>query len=107
MVVTALQRKAASHCTRRCTALLLDGLALVAAERNNWACSATLFGAADSFRERIGSQPTGFETNRGEYIQAARSSLGERDFVIAWSAGYTMTFDQAIDYALGGETALA
>jgi tetratricopeptide (TPR) repeat protein len=63
--------------------------------------AAQLFGAADALREPLEStidladQPE-YERQIGE----VRSHLDEATFAVAWDAGQTMTFEQAVAYAL-------
>jgi hypothetical protein len=63
--------------------------------------AATLFGAAEALRERIGSTMTVME--RGEYDQAvANLRAGAEPAVVeaAWARGRALGLDQAVGYAL-------
>jgi predicted ATPase len=78
----------------------LEGLATVAYHQASFERAASLFGAADAFRESL-HRPRG--SSQGKYEQrlaSARAGLGGSAFAAAWAAGRAMTLEQAIDYAL-------
>lgn len=73
---------------------------LAAADRQSER-AATLFGAAEALRERIGSPMTANE--RGEYeaaVAQARAQAEPAVFEAAWTRGRALTMDQAVAYAL-------
>ena len=88
----------------------LGGLAVVAGVRGEAKRSVCLFGAAEGLLEAVEAPVYDyFEPNRSLYERtkaAMRSQLGESIFEEAWDKGQTMTFEQAVAFALGGEEAI-
>src|SRR5215208_6569831 len=63
--------------------------------------AARLFGAAEALREAAGfQQAPRARSLREPYLAAARSQVGETAWVEAWEEGRSMTFEEAIAYAL-------
>ena len=63
-----------------------------------------LAGAASALREAIDQRPSAAERVRlKRWLRPARRALPAAAAEAAWRAGLAMSFDQAIDYALGGE----
>jgi predicted ATPase len=87
----------------------LEGLAVVAGVRVEAKRSVCLFGAAEGLLEAVEAPVYDyFEPNRSLYERtkaAMRSQLGEEAFEAAWAEGRAMTFEQAVEYALGREEA--
>jgi predicted ATPase len=87
----------------------LEGLAVVAGVRVEAKRSVCLFGAAEGLLEALEAPVYDyFEPNRSLYERtkaAMRSQLGEEAFEAAWAEGRAMTFEQAVEYALGREEA--
>src|SRR5205823_189201 len=78
-------------------AACLEGRAVIAAEEDQLAWAAQLWGAADALRETIRVPIPLIE--RADYersIATARTRLGEQHFAAAWEAGRAMTPEQAI-----------
>ncbi len=77
----------------------LQGLACVAGKRGEIERSARLFGAADSlFRARNISHLPAERALREPYLKAALAPSNRA----AWGAGSTLTFEEAVEYALSG-----
>jgi non-specific serine/threonine protein kinase len=76
----------------------------VSALRGRLVRAARLWGASEAIREQMGKMSlTRFELAHSGYEQelaSARSSLDERTWAAAWSAGRAMSPEQAIEYAL-------
>jgi predicted ATPase/DNA-binding XRE family transcriptional regulator len=87
-------------------AYFLEALAVVAGECGEAERSARLFGAAEGLFEAVGAPVYSFYLpDRYLYertADAVRSALGEPVFGEARSEGRAMTFEQAVEYALGG-----
>ena len=82
----------------------LEGLACSAGAKGEAERAAILFGAAEALREAVGYQQTLRERAlREPYLAAARSRLGGAPWARAWEQGRSMTFEDAIAYALGEE----
>jgi tetratricopeptide (TPR) repeat protein len=79
----------------------LEGLACIAAGGGGAERAARLFGAAEALREAAGyQQAPRARSLREPYLAAARSEVGETAWVEAWEEGRSMTFEEAIAYAL-------
>ena len=79
----------------------LDGLAMVAAQLDQYQRGVQLFGAAQALREHMGTVV--HPVDRAEYDQhlaLLQEALGEAAFTTAWEVGRAMTADDAIAYAL-------
>ena len=79
----------------------LEGLACVAAAGGGAERAARLFGAAEALREAAGYQQAPRARSLRElYLAAARSQVGEAAWVEAWEEARSLTFEEAIAYAL-------
>jgi hypothetical protein len=78
------------------------GLACIAADLGDWDRAATLHGTAQAFIERAGQPWQEPEASyRRDSLHKVRTSLGEEQFERAYTRGKALSFDQAIDLALG------
>ena len=86
----------------------LDALAAVAAFRDEAKRSATLLGAAEALLEEVGARVHNYyapdPSLRERAIAEARAGLGATAFEEAWEWGRGMSFDRAVEYALGVDT---
>jgi hypothetical protein len=89
--------------------LCLEGLARVAAAREQKERAARLFGAAEALREAAGAPfPSGARAGTQpaeraaveQHVATVRTALGSEAFAAAWAAGRAMTLDEAVAYAL-------
>ncbi len=81
----------------------MEGLACAAGARGEAGRAARLFGAAEALREAAGyQQATRARSLREPYLAAARSGIGGDYWTEAWESGRSMTFEDAIAYALEG-----
>jgi predicted ATPase/class 3 adenylate cyclase len=81
----------------------LEAVASLAVAQGAAERAARLYGAAERSRETKGTPLTPSERKEYErYTAAARAALAQESFTAAWSAGHTMTLEQAIEYALTG-----
>lgn len=79
----------------------LDGLAGIATAEHNPEWAARLFGAAQAHREAIAAPRwPHMDAIYDRDLALARSMLDPEAWRTAWAAGYTMTLDQAVAYAL-------
>jgi predicted ATPase/transcriptional regulator with XRE-family HTH domain len=87
----------------------LEGLAVVAGMRGEAEHSARLLGAAERLLEEAGASVYNYyKPDRSLYDRTTanvRSRLGEEGFEDAWAEGRTMTFEQAVKYALESDAA--
>jgi predicted ATPase/class 3 adenylate cyclase/DNA-binding CsgD family transcriptional regulator len=75
----------------------LEGLAQIVALQGEQLWAARLWGAASALREAIHTPlPPAERADYERSVAAARSSLGEKDFVAAWAQGRAMTPEQAL-----------
>jgi ATP/maltotriose-dependent transcriptional regulator MalT len=75
----------------------LEGLAAVVAVQGELVWAARLWGSAEGLRETRGSPlPPVYRAAYERAVAAARSQLGEKTFVAAWSQGRSMTPEQAL-----------
>jgi DNA-binding CsgD family transcriptional regulator len=82
----------------------LEGLACSAASRGEAQRAARLFGAASPLREAVGAHQTPRDRALGEpYLAAARSSLSDAEWEVAFAEGQAMAFEEAVEYALSAE----
>jgi DNA-binding CsgD family transcriptional regulator len=82
----------------------LEGLACAVGTKGEAERAAKLFGAAQGLREAVGYQKTPNERAVQEpYLVAARSRLDEAAWEAAFAEGRTMTFEEAVEYALSEE----
>ena len=85
-------------------AYCLEGLAAVAVARAEADRAALLLGAAQRLREGFGSAVYTYRpdhTLQESAMGTARARLGEPKFEEVWAKGEAMSFEQAIEYALG------
>jgi predicted ATPase/DNA-binding SARP family transcriptional activator len=84
----------------------LEGLAGVAAQTEQPARAARLFGAAEALRVAVGAPLSPADRTFIEPdLIAARSQLDAAVFDDAWAAGATLNLDQLVSYALGRDAA--
>jgi predicted ATPase/DNA-binding CsgD family transcriptional regulator len=86
----------------------LDALAWVAEQEGRYERSATLFGAASSAWEALGSAPGNYAPvgpPHDQHIAAARDSFGTTDFDAAFKRGHALSRDAALSWAMETETA--
>jgi ATP/maltotriose-dependent transcriptional regulator MalT len=82
----------------------LEGLACIAGTEGKTRWAARMFGAAQAMREALGyQQPSRARALREPYLAAARSRLDEASWEAAFAEGQSMTFAQAVEYALAAE----
>jgi tetratricopeptide (TPR) repeat protein len=80
----------------------LEGVACSTGAKGDVERAGRLFGAAEALREAVGYQQTLKERAlREPYLATARSRLGGSSWARAWEKGRSMTFEEAIAYALG------
>jgi non-specific serine/threonine protein kinase len=82
-------------------AVCLHGVGAVTAARGKDRDAVRLYGAAEAVRHAIGTRLA--EPRRADddqRIDAARATLGDEDFAIAWTEGQSMPLDEAIVGAL-------
>ena len=86
----------------------LDALAAVAAFRDEAQRSAILLGTAEALLEEVGARVHNYyapdPSLRERTVAEARASLGAKAFEEAWGRGRGMSFDRAVEYALGVDT---
>jgi DNA-binding CsgD family transcriptional regulator len=88
------------------SAYYLLGLGVVAAEQGQSVRAARLWGAAEALREVIGLPLSYFDLAHSGYeahLTTARLQLDEAAWEAAWAEGRAMSFERAIEYALGTE----
>lgn len=91
---------------RRRIALVFDYLGVLASGRAEHGLAARLLGMAEALREVVGAElPAALHAERERAVAAARSGMGEETFARAWSAGQSMSPEQAIEYAASTEAA--
>jgi non-specific serine/threonine protein kinase len=79
----------------------IEGLACVAGAGGAAERAARLLGAAEALREAAGyQQATRTRALREPYVTAARTRTGEEAWTTAWEEGRSMSFEEAIAYAL-------
>ena len=79
----------------------IEGLACVAGAGGAAERAARLLGAAEALREAAGyQQATRTRALREPYVTAARARTDEKAWTTAWEEGRSMTFEEAIAYAL-------
>jgi non-specific serine/threonine protein kinase len=92
---------------RRSVAIYMEDLGMALSSESQVEKSVTLWGAAAALREKVGSpeDPHTKPLHDAQMVKA-RSLLGEAAFTSAWEAGRTMSWEQAVAFALadrGGE----
>jgi hypothetical protein len=66
--------------------------------------AARLLGAVQALRDAIGAPvPPEYRAAYERTAAAARAALGEEAFTAAWAAGRTLSWEQAVAYALEGD----
>jgi predicted ATPase/DNA-binding SARP family transcriptional activator len=79
----------------------LEGLAGVARGKGRMERAARLFGAAEALHTAIGTRlDYADQIQHDRNVIAVRAQLDETTFNAAWTAGRSMTLEEAIDYAL-------
>ena len=79
----------------------LEAFAVLALAQGHAPRAAHLWGAAEALRSALGTPMQPFHRPTYDQLVAqARRTLGENAFTSAWSAGHTMTIEEAIAYAL-------
>jgi len=82
----------------------LEGLANIAAQQDEAGLAAVLLGAAEHMHEQLGAPIlAAYRENRDWSADRARARLGEPQFSEAWARGRALTYDDAIEAALGRE----
>lgn len=86
---------------RRGLARTLEGFACLAVARGGAARALKLAAAAAHLRRVIGAPlPLAEQTELDQTLLAARKSLGENEGSAAWSEGWSMNMEKAIEYSL-------
>ncbi|MGH3144909.1 MAG: ATP-binding protein, partial [Rubrobacter sp.] len=84
---------------------LLEALAAVASTRGEALRSAVLLGAVETSLRVVGAPVYNYYVPdpalRERAVAESRAALGESTFEQAWTQGEAMTFEEAVDYALG------
>jgi DNA-binding CsgD family transcriptional regulator len=82
----------------------IDGLACLAASRGEAQRAARLFGAAQALREAASYHQSPRDRSlREPYLTLARLRLSEAAWETAFAEGQTMSFEEAVEYALSAE----
>jgi DNA-binding CsgD family transcriptional regulator/tetratricopeptide (TPR) repeat protein len=85
----------------RACALTVEHLASVAGRLGSWERAARLLGATEMLHELASMVPiVPWQLDVEEITAACRDALGEKAFATAFTAGQTMSFERAIQYAL-------
>ena len=80
----------------------LLGLGCLAADLGDWHRAAILYGAEHALMDQIGALWSPFDARRRqEGLDQARAALGDKQLQQAYARGKALSFDQAIDLALG------
>ncbi len=83
----------------------IEGLAIIASAQGNPERAARLFGVAEAARETFGiTMPRPERGDHERFGATTRERLGDAAFATAWAEGRAMTLEQAIEYALAGES---
>jgi len=78
----------------------LEGVALVAGRRDEYALAARLGAAVDRARDRFGYvRPPMAKPGFADVIERARAALDDETFSTAWSEGEALPLEEAISYA--------
>ena len=81
--------------------IILDMMAVIAAECGQSERAARLFGAEQALRDTIGSTKNiAWRAEHERSLASVRSVLGEEAFAALWAEGHVMTREQVIAYAL-------
>jgi len=84
----------------------LEGLAWIAAERDNARGAAVMMGAADALAHAVGSRAlllARLQDFRADCERRSREALGDAEFDAARQQGAAMSSDEAAAYALGDD----
>ncbi len=90
-------------------AYCLEGMAAVAASKDEVERAARLWGAAEALLQANEVMAYPHASDRSLYhsqVTAAREQLDEEAWAQAWEEGRAMTYEQAVEYALEGDEAL-
>jgi hypothetical protein len=88
---------------KRNMAEAISGLACLDGDLGDWRRAAVLHGAAQALLDQTGVPWDTFDARyRQESLDQAGATLGDEQFQRAHARGMTLTFDQAIDFALAG-----
>jgi predicted ATPase/class 3 adenylate cyclase len=80
----------------------LLGLGCLAADLGEWRRAAVLYGAEHALADQVGYRWSPFDARRRqESLDQARAALGDEPLQQAYAYGRALSFDQAIDLALG------
>jgi len=86
----------------------LDGLARVASVKGSPVRAARLWGAAKASSQAIGALAAPLDqTAYDRHVAAARARLDKGAFDAAWTEGRSLTFEQAVTYALTDDETLS
>jgi non-specific serine/threonine protein kinase len=81
----------------------LDAMAWIADRRGDHERAATLFGAAGTEWELVGSRPeVAVSLPHLQHVKRVRKAIGDRAYARAYAAGRAMSLDEAVRFALGG-----
>ena len=87
----------------------LEALAAIASSRGEAERCALLLGAAEALLEEVGARVHNYyvpdPSLQERAVAEARAALGDATFEEARERGQAMTFDQAVEYALGADAA--
>jgi tetratricopeptide (TPR) repeat protein len=84
-----------------CMAWAILGLACLDGDLGDWHRAATLHGAAQALLDQTGVPWDPSDRFRKESLDQAGAALGDEQFQRAYARGMALSFDQAIDLALG------
>jgi predicted ATPase/class 3 adenylate cyclase len=83
----------------------LEGLAELAAHQGEPRRAAVLLGAAEHMHQQLGAPIlAAYREGRDWGADKARAQLGDPGYARAWEQGHALTYDEAIESALRGET---
>jgi len=89
--------------SKRDMAIGILGLACLAGDLGDWHRAATLHGAAQALLDQTGVPWEPFDARyRQQSLDQAGATLGDEQLQRDYARGMTLSFDQAIDLALGG-----
>jgi len=78
------------------------GLGCLAADLGDWHRAAVLYGAEHALMDQVGAPWDPFDARRRqESLDQARAALGDQQLQRAYTRGKALSFDQAIDLAIG------
>jgi tetratricopeptide (TPR) repeat protein len=89
--------------SKRDMAIAILGLACLAGDLGDWPQAAVLHGAAQALLDQTGVPWERFDARyRHQNLDQAGAALGDEQFQRAYARGMALSFDRAIDLALGG-----